>query len=270
MAVLIVIDDPDDERVAPFRLNERGLANRAQRRDDGGDGLFMAEGDLVVERALAAGCVPTAVLVDAQRPPAIVHTLSPDVPVYAGGERMRAAITKLGMPYTIVALFERPARLAADDLADRAQRLVIAEAIDNPVNIGSIVRNALALGWDGLVVDSTSADPLARRALRVSMGHSLRLPHSRTRDVPALVRRLTAQGVVVCALTPAADAIALDELPTNAERIALLIGSERAGLSPEAMQAATHRVCIPMSSGVDSLNAAAATAVACWHLRRHY
>lgn len=266
---LVVIDDPDDERVAAFRLNERGLANRAQRRDDGGDGLFMAEGDLVVERALAAGCMPTAVLVDAQRPPALVHTLSADVPVYAGGERMRAAITKLGMPYTIVALFERPARLPATELADRAQRLVIAEAIDNPVNIGSIVRNALALGWDGLIVDSTSADPLARRALRVSMGHALRLPHARTNDIPALVRRLRDQGVLVCALTPAADAISLDDVPANAERVALLVGSERAGLSPEAMSAATHRVSIPMSNDVDSLNAAAATAVACWHLRRY-
>lgn len=269
MAVLTLIDDPDDERVAAFRLNERGLANRAQRRDDGGDGLFMAEGDLVVERALAAGCVPSAVLVDAQRPPAIVQALPPDVPVYAGGERLRAAITKLGMPYTIVALFERPARLPASELADQARRLVIAEAIDNPINIGSIVRNALALGWDGLIVDATSADPLARRALRVSMGHALRFPHARTNDVPGLVRRLCDQGVLVCALTPSPDAVPLDQLPTDADRVALLVGSERAGLSPEAMESATHRVSIPMSNEVDSLNAAAATAVACWHLRRY-
>jgi tRNA G18 (ribose-2'-O)-methylase SpoU len=263
---VIVIDDPDDERVAAFRLNERGLANRAQRRDDGGDGLFMAEGDLVVERALDTGCIPVMALVDAQRPPAVTARLAALGPVYAGGERVRAAITKLGMPYTVVALFERPPRLPAHDLAARARRLVIAEAIDNPVNIGSIVRNAAGLGWDGLVVDGTSADPLARRALRVSMGHSLRLPHSRTRDVPALVRDLVANGVVVCALTPAADAVPLDEVVPG-ERVALLVGSERAGLTPEAMAAATHRVSIPMHDGVDSLNAAAATAIACWHLR---
>jgi len=263
---VIVIDDPDDERVAAFRLNERGLANRAQRRDDGGDGLFMAEGDLVVERALDAGCVPVMALVDAARPPAVVERLTGLGPVYAGGERVRAAITKLGMPYTVVALFERPPRLPAHMLAASARRLVIAEAIDNPVNIGSIVRNACGLGWDGLVVDGTSADPLARRALRVSMGHALRLPHSRTRDVPALVRDLVASGVVVCALTPAADAVPLDEVVPG-ERVALLVGSERAGLTPEAMAAATHRVSIPMHDGVDSLNAAAATAIACWHLR---
>lgn len=264
---MILIDDPDDPRVAPFRLNERGLANRAQRRDDGGDdGLFMAEGDLVVERALAAGCVPVLVLVDAQRPPAIAQRLAEFGPVFAGGDRLRAAVTKLGMPYTVVALFRRPARTAVDRLAARSNRLVLAEAIDNPVNIGSIVRNACGLGWDGLVVDGTSADPLARRALRVSMGHALRLPHSRTRDVPALVRDLVASGVVVCALTPAADAVPLDEVVPG-ERVALLVGSERAGLTPEAMAAATHRVSIPMHDGVDSLNAAAATAIACWHLR---
>ncbi len=263
---MIVVDDPDDERVAAFRLNERGLANRAQRRDDGGDGLFMAEGDLVVERALAAGCTPVMALVDAQRPPAVTATLEARCPVFAGGDKVRAAITKLGMPYTVVALFERPARRPAEVLARSAQRLIIAEAIDNPVNIGSIVRNAAGMGWDGLIVDATSADPLARRSLRVSMGHAVRLPHARSRDVPALVRGLVDDGVLVCALTPAADAIPLDQI-TPAQRVALLVGSERAGLSPEAMSAATHRVVIPMHDGVDSLNAAAATAVACWQLR---
>ncbi|MDP2289674.1 MAG: RNA methyltransferase [Actinomycetota bacterium] len=263
---MILVDDPDDPRVAPFRLNERGLANRVQRRDDGGDGWFMAEGDLVVERALAAGCVPAMALVDGERPPPVTATLAERCPVYAGGDRMRAAVTKLGMPYSVVALFERPARAAVDQLATTARRLVIAEAIDNPVNVGSIVRNALALGWDGLITDATSCDPLARRALRVSMGHALHLPHARCDDLSALVQRLARDGVVVCALTPAPDAIALDDVPV-APRVALLVGSERAGLSPAVMAAATHRVAIPMLNGVDSLNAAAATAIACWQLR---
>jgi len=263
---VILVEDPDDPRVAPFRLNERGLTNRVQRRDDGGDGLFMAEGDLVVERALEAGCVPAMSLVDAARPPGITARLAELAPVYAGGERLRAAITKLGMPYSVVSLFHRPPRAFPTDLASTAARLVVAEAIDNPVNIGSIVRNALGMGWDGLIVDATSADPLSRRSLRVSMGHALHLPYARTTDVPGLVRSLTAQGVVVCALTPAPGALPLYEVEP-APRMALLIGSERAGLSPAAMNAATLRVSIPMGAGVDSLNAAAATAVACWQLR---
>jgi tRNA G18 (ribose-2'-O)-methylase SpoU len=252
--------------VAPFRLNERGLANRLQRRDDGGDGLFMTEGDLVVERALEAGCVPAMALVDAQRPPAVTERLLGRVPVYAGGDRMRASITKLGMPYSIVALFERPARSTVDQLAATAQRLVLAEAIDNPLNIGSIVRNALGLGWHGLVFDATSCDPLARRSMRVSMGHALHLPHARTPDMVATVRTLVADGWTVVALTPADDAVPLDQVP-SAEKVALLVGAERVGLTEEAMAAATVRASIPMYAGVDSLNVAAATAIATWHLR---
>ena len=263
---MIIIEDPDDVRVAPFRLNERGLTSRAQRRDDGGDGLFMAEGDLVVERALDARCVPVMALVDAKYPSGIVERLAALVPVYSGGERLRAAITKLGMPYSVVALFQRPPRATVADLLSAAQRLVIVEAVDNPVNIGSIARNALALGWDGLLLDNTSADPLARRALRVSMGHSLHLPHARTGELAATVSMLRSAGVVVCALTPAADALPLDEVP-HAGRMAFIVGSERGGLSPETISAATHRVGIPMQDGVDSLNVAAATAIACWHLR---
>jgi len=263
---VIVIDDPHDERVAAFRLNERGLSNRPQRRDDGGGGLFMAEGDLVVERALAAGCRAVMALVDPLRPPPVVTELEPVCPVYAGGEAVRAAITKLGMPYAVVALFERPARLAARELTAQSQRLVIVEAVDNPVNIGSIARNALALGWDGLVVDGTSADPLSRRSLRVSMGHALTLPHARTADLTGLVRDLADDGFVVCALTPSPTATPLDAMqPAN--RVALLVGSERAGLTAGALAAASHRVFIPMHTGVDSLNVAAATAIACWHLR---
>ncbi|MFM2182785.1 MAG: hypothetical protein RJB61_1079 [Actinomycetota bacterium] len=267
MTPLVVIEDPDDPRVAGFRLNERGLANRVQRRDDSGDGLFMAEGDLVVERALDAGCTPVLALVDHGRPPALTARLAEHVTVFAGGDRLRAAITKLGMPYSVVALFERPPRPSAEALAAQSTRLVMVESVDNPVNVGSIVRNALALGWDGLITDSTSADPLARRALRVSMGHALRLPHARVRDTAAAMATLVDGGWQVLALTPSPDAMPLDEV-RPASRTALVVGSERAGLSDEALAAASARVRIPMGSDVDSLNAAAATAVACWQLRR--
>jgi tRNA G18 (ribose-2'-O)-methylase SpoU len=226
----------------------------------------MAEGDLVVERALDAGCVPTLGLVDASRPPAVAERLAELTTVYAGGDRMRAAVTQLGMPYSVVALFERPARATVGALRTTATRLVLAEAVDNPLNIGSIVRNALALGWQGLVIDATSVDPLARRAMRVSMGHALHLPYARTRDMVTTIAELVANDWQVCALTPAPDAVALDAVPLHA-KVALLVGSERAGLTPQAMAAATHRVSIPMQAGVDSLNVAAATAIACWQLR---
>jgi tRNA G18 (ribose-2'-O)-methylase SpoU len=266
----IDVDDPDDPRLAVFRLNERGLSNRPQRRNDDGEGLFIAEGDLVVERALQVGCVPVAALVDAQRPPAVAAVLANVIPVFAGGEHVRAMVTKLGVPNSIVAIFQRPPRTTVDHLAAVCQRLVLAEAVDNPANIGAIIRNAAGLGWDGLITDATSADPLARRSLRVSIGHALVLPHARTNDVATTMAALAAAGFAVVALTPDSSAIDLDD-PTLRDRLpdrlVLCLGAERVGLSDAALAAATIRVRIPMSNGVDSLNVAAASAIACYSLR---
>lgn len=261
MAVTI-IDDPDDERFSQFRLNERGLASRADKRDDAGAGMLLAEGDLVVERALAAGCTPVAALVDVERVPPIASQLA--CPVYGGGERVRRIVTGLGMPQAIIALFERPARPSPSELAARCNRLVVLEAVDNPANVGSIVRNAAGLGWGGLLLDHTSADPLARRSLRVAMGTAFSLPHARTRQLADELRSLSTAWDLF-AMTPDPDAVPLGNV-TPGKNAAVLIGSERSGLSPEVLELATP-VSIPMHGDVDSLNAASASAVACWALR---
>ncbi len=263
---MILIDDADDPRLAGFRRNERGLTNRRQRRSDEGDGLFMAEGDLVVERALDAGCTAIIALVDAAKPPPVTSRLPVDVPIYAGGDRVRAMVTQLGTPQGIVALFARPPRVAAAQLALRATRLIAVEAVDNPINIGSIVRNAVALGWNGMMFDYTSADPLSRRSLRVSMGQAITFPAARTTDLSADLRQLAADGFTVCALTPSADADDIGTIPVT-QKMCVVIGSERSGLTDAAQAACTHRARIPMADGVDSLNAAAATAIACYALR---
>lgn len=271
---LIEIDDPDDPRLTAFRVNERGLASRADRRDDDGAGFFLAEGDLVVERAFDAGCTPVSALVDVARVPPLAGRLGIDV--YAGGDNVREFVTRLGMPQSIVALFQRPARPTVADLAGHSRRLVFAEAVDNPANIGSIVRNAAALGWDGLVIDHTSADPLARRALRVAMGTTFALPHARTAHFVTALRIVHDAGFRVAALTPSPDAVDLDDvahglggrLDGTDERVAIVVGSERAGLSDEVLAVADIKAKIPMSAGVDSLNAAAATAIACYALRQ--
>jgi tRNA G18 (ribose-2'-O)-methylase SpoU len=249
-----------------FRLNERGLASRTQRRNDNGEGLFMAEGDLVVERAFSAGCVPVVALVDELRPPPVAHLLLQHVPVYAGGEQVRALVTKLGVPNAIVAIFQRPPRTTVEQLAIDAHRLVVVEAVDNPANIGAIIRNAAGLGWDGLITDATSADPLARRSMRVSMGHAVVFPHARAADMASAMATLARHGFVVVALTPAADATDIVDVPF-APRIAVCVGAERAGLSDPVLDAATMQVRIPMQAGIDSLNVAAATAIACHALR---
>jgi tRNA G18 (ribose-2'-O)-methylase SpoU len=258
---VIRIEDPEDPRYRQFRLNERGLASRADKRDDAGAGMFLAEGDLVVERALVAGCRPVAALVDIERVPPVAAELR--CPVYGGGVAVRQAVSRLGVPLSIITLFERPRRPSVAELAGRATRLVVVEGVDNPSNIGSIIRNAAALGWDGLILDHTSADPLARRSLRVAMGTVFALPHARTSTLAADLRLL--DDFDLYAMTPAATATALDEVRPGS-KVAVLIGSERAGLSPELLALATA-VRIPMADGVDSLNAAAATAVACYALR---
>ena len=255
---VVVVEDPDDPRYRQFRLNERGLASRADKRDDAGAGMFLAEGDLVVERALGAGCTPVAALVDAERIPDIASSLG--CPVYGGGVDVRKVVSQLGIPLSIVALFERPARPTVAELATTATRLVIVEAVDNPSNIGSIIRNAAALGWDGLILDHTSADPLARRSLRVGMGTVFSLPHARTTDLVGDLQALT--DIEFYAMTPDPDAASI-RLITPGERVGVMIGSERSGLSDELLALATP-VRIPMAAGVDSLNAAAATAVACF------
>lgn len=264
MSGFVEIERADDPRLAPFRLNERGLASRAERRDDAGAGLFLAEGDLVVERALSAGCVPHLALADDGRVPAVAARIAERTDVFLGGEEIRTMVTGLGMPHSIVALFHRPARPSADELAGRAHRLVVVEGVDNPANVGAIVRNAAAFGWDGLLLDHTSADPLSRRALRVAMGTVFSLPHARTVDLAGLLDRLRDQPIDLFALTPHPDAFDIDSVRVDGRR-AVLIGSERDGLSARTL-AGCRPVRIPMAAGVDSLNAAAASAVACYAL----
>jgi tRNA G18 (ribose-2'-O)-methylase SpoU len=235
----------------------------------------------VVERALDAGCTPVAVLADAGRLPDLVARLlageqvaGGPIDVYAGDETIRRMITGLGVPHRIVALFERPPRPNAADLLARSRRIVILDGVDNPANVGSIIRNAAALSFDALITDHSSADPLARRSLRVAMGTAFTLPHARTADLAGLLSAAAnqAKDLDLIALTPdpsATDIGALLAHPGGQDRRrAVLIGSERNGLSPQVDAVATHRVRIPMAPGVDSLNAASATAIACYLLGR--
>lgn len=263
MARLIPVDDHTDERLASFRLGERRLASRADKRDDAGAGLFLAEGDLVVERALAAGCRPHAGLADGQHLPDVAHRLvDAGCDVYVGGEQIRRFVTGLGMPHPVVALFHRPPRPSAARLIEMCDRLVVVEGVDNPANIGSIVRNAAALGWDGLLLDHTSADPLARRSLRVAMGTAFSLPYARSSSLSVDLEAMADRDVY--ALTPSSDARPIDRITPSGRR-AIVVGSERSGLSAEVLARAIP-VRIPMAAGIDSLNVAAATAVACYAL----
>jgi len=234
-------------------------------------GLFIAEGDLVVERALAAGCTPRVVLCDERFAAQFDHPVSS-----RGGEvieapaDVRREVTGLGVPLGAIGVFERPAVLDPYELCANARRMVLLDCVDNPSNVGSIARSAAALGWDALVLDSTSSDPLARRALRVSMGTTFRIGFARTNDLAALIDRLNAGDVTTIALTPHRESgpvRPLSEVGDVGERVAIVLGSERQGVRDEITERCSHAVRIEMADEVDSLNVATAAAIACWALR---
>ena len=264
--MIITVNDPGDERLGPFRWRDRQLASRTDRLESVGAGLFVAEGDLVVERALAAGCTPRALLCDDTMAVSFSARL-PGTDVYCGPEDLRREVTGLGVPLRAMGLFVRPPLVAPDDLVGASRRLVVAESVDNPTNLGAVIRSAVALGWDGLVLARGSTDPLARRALRVSMGTGLALPFARLNEDEPPLALLHRHGFRTFALTPDGSARELGAVRVGPdEKVAVLLGSERDGLRADTLGGAVEQVRIPMHNGIDSLNVGVAAAVALYAL----
>ena len=269
LAMITTITSSQDPRLDPLRLNERQLTTIAQRRSTIAAGRFIAEGDLVVARALEAGYKPEVVLCDAEQAERLHQQVSE-----LGGQCLMAEIeirreaTGLGVPLSALGVFYRPEPQTVDQIISRARRIIVVEAVDNPSNIGAIVRCATGLGWDGLICDTTSADPLSRRGLRVSMGSAFNLSFARTTDIVATLKTLQAHSFKVFALTPDSNSIDIDQVKiAPAQKRAIIFGSERAGLSEQALACADARVKIAMNPNVDSLNVAAAAAISCYALR---
>lgn len=264
--MITIVDNEHDPRLDAFRWRDRQLASKLDRLEQVGAGLFVAEGDLVVQRAIAAGCTPVALLCDEVMGAHFDQQLN-EVPIYVGNEHLRGEVTGLGVPLKAVGLFQRPALVDPAVLIRSSQRLVVAEALDNPTNLGAITRSATALGWDGLLLTQGSADPLARRALRVSMGTGLHLPFARHENSMELHALLQENNCVTVALTPHQDAQDINTIAFPEEqKIALLLGSERDGLSSQVLTSADYQLRIPMFHNTDSLNVAAAAAVALFAL----
>jgi tRNA G18 (ribose-2'-O)-methylase SpoU len=264
--MITVVDSQQDPRLDPFRWRDRQLASKLDRLETVGAGLFVAEGDLVVQRAIAAGCTPVALLCEDTMGAAFEQQLK-DVAIYIGSEDLRREVTGLGVPLKAVGLFRRPGLIDPAALIRSSQRIVVAEALDNPTNLGAIIRSATALGWDGLLLTEGSADPLARRALRVSMGTGLQLAFARHENSVELHEMLQANNCITVALTPHKDAqdINATSFPPE-QKIALLLGSERDGLTTQVLARAHHQLRIPMFDNTDSLNVAAAAAIALFAL----
>jgi tRNA G18 (ribose-2'-O)-methylase SpoU len=265
----MLVDDPLDPRVREYaHLRAVTLRLRSDGPDGARAGAFIAEGDLVVRRALELGYAMRSLLLLEERVGRFASLAPSGVPVYAASRAVIEAITGFNVHRGVLASFDRRPAPDLAALLAAARRVVVLEDVNNPTNVGAIARSASALGVDALLLDPVSCDPLYRRALRISMGETLRLPHARLAALPAGLAPLREAGFTVAALTPAPGAVDVAELAAaRHERLALLLGSEGPGLSPATLAAADLRARIPLGGGVDSLNVATAAAVAFYALR---
>ncbi|MCO6007047.1 RNA methyltransferase [Actinoallomurus purpureus] len=301
MARLIPVTDPADPRLADYtRLRDVNLRKSLEAEH----GLFMAEGEKVIRRAVATGH-PVRSLLTARRWVESLSDVVGDAPVYVADDDVVEAVTGFAVHRGALASMERlplpsvaavlagdaPAgrAFARDDVDDRPaeavagydgdgergrhsppRRILVLEDLVDHGNVGAIFRCAAALGIDAVVLSPRCADPLYRRSVKVSMGAVFAIPYARMTDWHGGLAELRAAGFTLLALTPDQSAVPLRKVPMG-ERAALLLGTEGDGLSSRWLSEADHPVCIPMSSGamelgVDSLNVVAATAIACHEL----
>lgn len=241
-------------------------------------GLFIAESVNVIERAFDAGCQPFAVLCDERwytKAASLIHrlqTASADVPVLIAPSREIQAITGYRETRGPLCAFVRPPEPSLTDIIRKARRVAILEDITNYTNIGAIFRSAAALGIDGVLLSPGCHDPLFRRASRVSMGTVFQVPWTRIGTNPdwthEAMNRLHQAGFIVAALALSDDAVPLDSLSLDSsDKLALVLGTEGDGLASQTIAACDITLRIPMAHGVDSLNVAAASAVAFWETR---
>lgn len=261
------ITDPSDERLADYRnLTDVGM----RRRLEPAGGLYMAESAKVIARALAAGHRPRSVLIQEAWLAELDALLAdqPDVPVYIADPDILRTVTGFEMHRGALAAMHRPALAPVAEVLAGARRVVVIEDVVDHTNVGAIFRSAAGLGADAVLVTPRCADPLYRRSVRVSMGTVLQVPWTRLPRWPDAGAELHAAGFHIAALALAENAVDLDEFAAAPpDRVAILLGTEGDGLSRRALASADTIVTIPMARSVDSLNVAAASAVALHALR---
>jgi tRNA G18 (ribose-2'-O)-methylase SpoU len=267
----VEIDDPRDPRVHEYTdLTDVAL----RRRREPAEGLYIAESQQVIRRAMAAGHRPRSFLM-ARRwlddsADLLAAPAAADVPVYLGTEQVLRSITGFHLHRGALASMHRPTPRSVGDLLEDATRVAVLEDVVDHTNVGAVFRSAAALGVEAVLVTPRCADPLYRRSVRVSMGAVFQVPWTRLAPWPDGLDVLRDKHFTVAALTLGEASVSLDDLAaTPPERLALMLGTEGHGLSRAAIGRADVAVRIPMSGGVDSLNVAAASAVAFWALRPH-
>lgn len=267
--MVIEITDFSDPNLDVYaRLTEAQLLNRFEP----AKGMFIAESPKVIHRALDGGYQPVSLLMerkDIDGAAKEVIARCGDIPVYTADEALLAQLTGYHLTRGVLCAMRRPPLPQAEDIAKNARRIAVLENVMNPTNVGAIFRSAAALGMDAVLLTPGCSDPLYRRSARVSMGTVFQIPWTffpeDCTDWPGFLRNC---GFKTAALALTDNSVSIDDPQLAAEdRLALALGSEGDGLTNATIEGCDYTVKIPMFHGVDSLNVAAASAVAFWELR---
>ena len=272
MANIIEISDFSDPRLDLFaRLTEGQL----RRRQENEQGIFIAESPKVIERALNGGYTPVALLMEQKHidgDAAGILARCPEVSVYTARRQVLEALTGFALTRGVLCAMERRPLPSVEDLLKNARRVAVLEGVVDPTNVGAVFRSSAALNMDAVLVTPTCCDPLYRRAVRVSMGTVFQVPWTRIGDDhtqwphPGL-ERLRALGFKTAAMALSDNSVSIDHPGLLAEeKLAIVLGTEGDGLAADTIANCDYTVKIPMSHEVDSLNVAAASAVAFWQL----
>lgn len=275
MSNIIEITDFNAPELDPYaRLTQAQLRNRLEPEK----GIFIAESPKVIARALDAGYQPISLLMERKQitgPAAEILTRCGNAPIYTADRDMLAALTGFELTRGVLCAFHRPAPRSVVELCRNAHRVVVLESIVDSTNVGAIFRSAAALNMDAVLMTPSCCDPLCRRAVRVSMGTVFQVPWALIGTTPADwpekgIDLLHALGFKTAAMALSDRSVSIDDEQLAAEpRLAIIMGTEGDGLSHSTIAACDYTVKIPMSHGVDSLNVAAASAVAFWQLGKH-
>ena len=272
-AKIIEIETLDHPGLDLFaRLTETQLRNRLEPEK----GIFIAESPKVIRVALEAGCEPLALLTERK----FVETQAAEfirafegVPIYTGATELLSQLTGYALTRGVLCAMRRPVPRRVEDVCEGLRRVVVLDSVVDATNVGAIFRSAAALGFEAVLLTPTCCDPLNRRAVRVSMGTVFQIPWtylcSRPEEWPMpAAQSLRTLGFKLAAMALADNAIVLDDPRLAAEgKLAVVMGAEGDGLSRKTIAGSDYVVKIPMAHGVDSLNVAAASAVAFWQLR---
>ena len=270
MANIVEITDFSDPALDVYaRLTEAQLLNRFEP----AKGMFIAESPKVIHRALDAGCEPVSLLMERKDIDGSAREIiarCPEIPVFTADEEVLCNLTGYHLTRGVLCAMRRPKLPTMEEICREASRVVILENVQNPTNVGAIFRSAAALGMDAVLLTPGCSNPLYRRSARVSMGTVFQIPWTYTGDWPGEgMKELKNLGFKTAALALSDNSVSIDDPKLmEEEKLALLLGSEGDGLTDTTIANCDYTVKIPMYHGVDSLNVAAASAVAFWQLRK--